>query len=120
MGRGAGANSRGSQARRPAPRDIHEAALRVIQDVIQVFVDDCVSTFPHGAALRVFDRKGGRRILHGEADVTQLAWRILFFTLPASEREAAWRGDPRDLIRLVALGLYGEEDALHCADLKRA
>jgi hypothetical protein len=76
--------------------------------------DQFGATFPPGATLRVVDRTGGRRILYDEIEVTHVAARILHFNFPETLHEQAWIGAPEDIIRLIALGLYGDEEALHC------
>lgn len=115
MGRGANSGGRGEQIRRTSD-NLHVLAMQIVTDVVRAFSSDCVSTFPRGATLRVLDRKGGRRVLNGENDVTQLAGRILYFTLTQSQRREVWVGDPRGLVRAIAFGLYGDGAALRYDD----
>lgn len=114
---GRGANNLGETNGSKGTRfDLSEKGRRAAEDVIEVFVADCVSSIPRGATLRVLDRKGGRRILHGDKDVTRLARRITYFSVQQNLDELAWTANPLELVRTIALSLYGDEGALDCAE----
>jgi hypothetical protein len=114
MGRGANKISRAEQILRDDP-DLLELGRRVVADVLEALVDTCESTFPRGASLRVIDRKGKRRILRGEEDVTKVASQAFNVVMPQEQKHDLWQSEPRELVRLIAVIVWGAGDALQYA-----